>query len=217
MSLESETPELYRAEYLGYSIIRLYQQSPDLSLNVLQSKAKDDDLLTLVKEYGNEQYREGYEKGIHDVDAVSILTAVLPLWNKAGDLKYDPYSKALAQLFGFENGRSANQKHTENQESFLPTWKSRAVSAQIIATMFNDERDIDTLVVEMSVQFSQFYADFSELLNQATINRSSRYLLDVLANDKLAVTLSKQGHYLVSKVKCKLNGQTWDQLKKPYS
>ncbi|MGW7727515.1 DNA repair ATPase [Streptomyces canus] len=88
--LPSESPEVYRAEHLA---ARLLDENGPAAL------AEADDLPVLVRQAAQTAYDEGYERGVHDHDAVLILTAVLRLHEGAGLLRHQPAARATAQLF----------------------------------------------------------------------------------------------------------------------
>jgi DNA repair ATPase/dynein-related subfamily AAA family protein len=75
--LVSESPEVYRAEYLATSV----QNAEELRQAV------------------ETRYDEGYERGVHDHDAAKILEAVQRLEAGAGTLRYRPRARAAAVVF----------------------------------------------------------------------------------------------------------------------
>jgi len=108
--LVSETPEVYRAEYLASSVLAEAEAGQaGLSLErlgdvLLQGGERREDevhpgLVTLVREYASTRYDEGYERGIHDVDGARILETLLGLYRSAGLLRYAPRLRAAASLF----------------------------------------------------------------------------------------------------------------------
>lgn len=105
----SESPEVYRAEHLA---ARLLDEHGPAAL------AEADDLPALVRQAAQTAYDEGYERGVHDHDAVLILTALLRLHEGAGLLRHQPAARATAQLFW------AHRTTPEARAS----WTRRAVS-----------------------------------------------------------------------------------------
>ena len=98
IALESESPEMYRGEYLaGQMLDAAIGQREGLSLADLLQLAQDPVALAkAVRDYAAPRYRDGYEKGIHDHDAALILRALLTLQHDAGTLVYPPAARALA-------------------------------------------------------------------------------------------------------------------------
>ncbi|MFL5994937.1 MAG: DNA repair ATPase [Streptomyces sp.] len=107
--LPSESPEVYRAEHLA---ARLLDEHGAAAL------AEADDLPALVRQAAQTAYDEGYERGVHDHDAVLILTALLRLHERAGLLRHQPVARANAHLFW------AHRTTPEARAS----WTRRAVS-----------------------------------------------------------------------------------------
>ncbi|WP_439940017.1 DNA repair ATPase [Streptomyces sp. BBFR115] len=89
-TLPSESPEVYRAEHLAARLLR--EVGPE-------ALAAADDLPDLVRRAAREAYDEGYERGVHDHDATVVLTALLPLYERAGTERHEPAARAAAHLF----------------------------------------------------------------------------------------------------------------------
>lgn len=90
--LPSESPALYRAEYLAASLL----------LDALPGgpgDGTDGDLAALVREAAAARPGEGYERGVHDHDAALILRALTGLAARADLLRYPSATRAAAQLF----------------------------------------------------------------------------------------------------------------------
>lgn len=98
VTLESESPTLYRGEYLACRLLQdAIAGGGGLSMQGLEHALADPEALDrIVRDYAAPRYRDGYEKGIHDHDAAAILRAYLPLRQAAGTLQYAPAARALA-------------------------------------------------------------------------------------------------------------------------
>jgi MoxR-like ATPase len=98
ISLESESNNIYRGEYLAGQILQSAIEGKEgLSLDQLQLAATDNNALSkLVREFAAPRYRDGYEKGIHDHDATLLLHDLITLHKDAGVLAFPPASRALA-------------------------------------------------------------------------------------------------------------------------
>ncbi|MDX3851120.1 DNA repair ATPase [Streptomyces sp. AK02-01A] len=92
-SLPSESPEMYRAEYLAARLLDDHDHDHD------HDTARPGDLLDHVRRAAEAAYDEGYERGVHDHDAALILGALLRLRAGAGLLRYPAADRAAAQLF----------------------------------------------------------------------------------------------------------------------
>ncbi|MFG2925546.1 DNA repair ATPase [Streptomyces sp. NPDC048305] len=88
-SLPSESPEVYRAEHLA---ARLLAEHGAAAL-------AEADLPSLVREAAAAAYDEGYQRGVHDEDALAVLTVLLRLHAGAGLLRYPSPVRAAAQFF----------------------------------------------------------------------------------------------------------------------
>ncbi|WBP86627.1 DNA repair ATPase [Kitasatospora cathayae] len=88
--LPSETPALYRAEYLAASL--LLAASPE-------ALADETDLLEYVRRAAERRPDEGYQRGVHDHDAALVLRALLRLDAEAGLLRHPAAARAAAQLY----------------------------------------------------------------------------------------------------------------------
>ncbi|MFF5310302.1 DNA repair ATPase [Streptomyces massasporeus] len=106
--LPSESPEVYRAEYLAARL--LDEHGPEA--------LAEADLPALVRQAAETAYDEGYERGVHDHDATAILIALLRLHEGAGLLRHEPGARAAAQLF-WAHGTTAGERQS---------WTRRAVS-----------------------------------------------------------------------------------------
>jgi SpoVK/Ycf46/Vps4 family AAA+-type ATPase len=100
-TLISESPQVYRAEYLAACILRDAERGVNgASIPALMKAAlQDDTLMALVRSAVEQRYDEGYERGVHDADAVAILRALMGLYHTAGMMRYSPDARALACLF----------------------------------------------------------------------------------------------------------------------
>ncbi|MFJ2865422.1 DNA repair ATPase [Kitasatospora sp. NPDC087314] len=91
--LPSETPALYRAEYLAAGL--LLAAEPD-GLDALRAEG---DLLEFVRRAAEQRPDEGYQRGVHDHDAALLLRALLELHADAGLLRHPAAARAAAQLY----------------------------------------------------------------------------------------------------------------------
>ncbi|MEU6550337.1 DNA repair ATPase [Streptomyces sp. NPDC046915] len=131
--LPSESPEVYRAEHLA---ARLLDEPGPAAL------AATDDLAALVRRAAQESYDEGYERGVHDHDATTLLTALLPLHEAAGPLRHRPAARAAAQLF-WAHGTTAEARGN---------WTRRAVSLARARETFGLAPAIADLCAELAAE-----------------------------------------------------------------
>ena len=84
---EAENDAIYRAEYLAWNL--LDREPPVVIL---------EDLTERVRAYAVAHPEHGYERGIHDHDAVLVLTALVHLRAAGGLLRFSSAERALAQI-----------------------------------------------------------------------------------------------------------------------
>ncbi|MFE0463217.1 DNA repair ATPase [Kitasatospora sp. NPDC058965] len=109
--LVSESPALYRAEYLAAALLPTATAEP---------------LLDQVRRAAERAYDEGYERGVHDHDAALLLAALLRLRGAAGLLEHPGEVRAAAQLF-WAHGAPQDRR---------AGWQRRARSLALAGTHF---------------------------------------------------------------------------------
>ncbi|WP_405638836.1 DNA repair ATPase [Streptomyces sp. NBC_00019] len=129
--LPSESPQVYRAEHLA---ARLLDEHGPAAL------AAADDLSSLVRQAAEAAYDEGYERGVHDHDAILILTALLRLHEGAGPLRHEPAARAAAQMF-WAHGTTAEERES---------WTRRALSMARARDTFGPAPAINDLRAELA-------------------------------------------------------------------
>ncbi|MFE3853061.1 DNA repair ATPase [Streptomyces griseorubiginosus] len=128
--LPSESPEVYRAEHLAARL--LAEHGPEA--------LAEADLPALVRQAAEAAYDEGHQYGVHDHDAVLILTTLLRLHEGAGLLRHEPAARAAAQLF-WAHGTTAEERES---------WTRRAVSLARARDTFGFSPAIDDLRAELA-------------------------------------------------------------------
>ncbi|MBL8741431.1 MAG: DNA repair ATPase, partial [Myxococcales bacterium] len=107
--LVSESSDVYRAEYLVASLVAAAERGEgDITFEKLTQAqisgaataagAANEALLEIVRAFAQSRHDEGYERGVHDVDAALLLDKVLTLRGSAGLLRYGADARALAAL-----------------------------------------------------------------------------------------------------------------------
>ncbi|MBO1332235.1 DNA repair ATPase [Streptomyces sp. VRA16 Mangrove soil] len=132
-SLPSENSDVYRAEHLAARLLAEHGAEDLLAR---------DDLAALVRAAAEDAYDEGYERGVHDHDATTILTALLRLHAGAGLLRHAPAVRAAAQLF-WAHGTTADEREA---------WARRAVSLARARDTFGLAPAIDDWCAELAVR-----------------------------------------------------------------
>ncbi|MDO5693413.1 MAG: DNA repair ATPase [Pseudomonadota bacterium] len=105
-ALVSETPQLARAEYLAAEWMDALQAGEAPGWQALLDHLAEwpagepapPALAEPLRRFAAARYQEGYQRGIHDDDALAIVRALAPLQAAAGLLVYGPAARALALL-----------------------------------------------------------------------------------------------------------------------
>lgn len=100
-NLVSEDATVYRAEYLAATVLFAAERGDEgLTIQgLLDASRTAEGLGGVVRQAAQTRYDEGYERGLHDVDATQILDKLLAMRMAAGLLRYAPAPRALAALF----------------------------------------------------------------------------------------------------------------------
>ena len=192
MNIASESDQVYRAEYLAYSIIesaknntdglteaRLYQAYDETMVSVSSSNTKGEidegsALSKLVRAYATPRYQMGYEKGIYDHDATLLLMQILPTLREAGLLIYTPQVRALAQLFywqlslvqalGLPALSHFNYTAWLNEQTLtrISHWADRAITAEQLRRSLGSDTAKTLLINDMRKVMSRFILGFDE-------------------------------------------------------
>ena len=217
MSSESETPQVYRSEYLAFLILQSARSGDfGLSLDVLNNAIADTNQLNkLVQEFAAPRYKEGYEKGVHDHDAQLILGALVPAITRAEELSFDPLCRAIAQVFwanikGKETGRKVlNEKPSEGLS--YSTWAERAQSAKQMQSVFSSTDALNLLAKEIEDAITQFLVINPIDVTPLDIKRAADYLVAELSRERLEFISSKYATELVEELKRSLDESAWRQ------
>ncbi len=176
--LVSETSELYRAEYLAVSMLdAVIQGELDINWQQLQEISADaskgiDPLLEKMREWSASRYQEGYQKGVHDVDATRILVALTTMQAAAGLLSYGPDARSLAMLFWqygcLEETRAALLR--------------QATAVVKIRAQFGTRDSLRRFTKEVASQIADFAPRFDFNPQQSGLSKqAARYLVRQLA------------------------------------
>lgn len=163
LDVTSETPELYRAEYLAYSVLQSAQrQENELSMPLLEQAHKDGQLAKLIQKFAAPRYREGYVKGVHDHDAEKILRAILPCFQQAGLLRFGQLERASALLWLSQLDGEARSE-----------WYQHAHNAALLKEHLNAHAAFDALCERLAGEVSA--------IDGADISNTCEYLVRLLA------------------------------------
>jgi hypothetical protein len=211
MVQESETANVYRAEYLAALVLDAAEHhTAGLSPDLLHEALVDDEKLgKIVREFSAPRYKDGYQKGIHDQDAVLILKELIPAMDRSDLLKFDPLSRALAQVFWANLKEFAVVSQSQGSSLSFETWKDRAVSAKHMQRLFASMEALQILIEEVVETFIEFIVRHPIAVSDLDIRRAAEYLVEELARERLEFITSKYAVQLVELFKQSLDDDTW--------
>ncbi|MCE2571304.1 DNA repair ATPase [Motilimonas eburnea] len=200
--IESETKQVYRAEYLVKQILDSAERN-EAGLSTEQLRLAQTDpaqLNQLVRDFAAPRYKEGYERGIHDHDASLILSQLLPALSQADVLRFPPLSRGFSAIFW------ANCQ----QDTPMQTWPERAKSALRMEAIFNSS-DAKHLLEQEIKQAQQAFAKANELpLDNTAIDLSARYLVQELAKEPVVFATSKYADHLAQELRRAMDTESWN-------
>lgn len=166
--LVSESPELYRAEYLATGLL---------------PAVTDEPLPIQVRRAAELAYDEGYERGVHDHDAELILGALLRLRAGAGLLEHPAEVRVAAQLFWAHGAPEARRS----------AWRRRARSLVLARSTFGPS----PALAEFSAELSAAVAEFTTARGLPPAPPAGAYLLDELADPREAFAVGSASRTLL--------------------
>ncbi|MFE6222542.1 DNA repair ATPase [Streptomyces sp. NPDC057854] len=175
-TLPSESPDVYRAEYLAARLLAEH------GADALAAA----DLPALVRHAAEAAYDEGYERGVHDHDATTVLTAVLRLRDGAGPLRHPAEARARAQLFW---------AHTATAEA-RTAWHRRAASLARARDLFGAAPGLDALR--------------RELAEETGDPAAAAYLVDELTSAPAGFAVSAEARTLLEKFRRTVGSHAYD-------
>ncbi|MFJ9564721.1 DNA repair ATPase [Streptomyces fuscichromogenes] len=162
--LVSESPTLYRAEYLAASLLSTATATGEPG-------EAGEPLLDQVRRAAERGYDEGYERGVHDHDAAVVLGALLRLRAGAGLLRHPAEVRATAQLFWAHGTTDARRAG----------WQRRARSLALARTHFGPDAAA-TALADLAAELGDAVGEFTAALGLPPLPRAGDYLQEELAD-----------------------------------
>lgn len=183
VSLESESAALYRGEYLAGLVLDAAVNNTDgLSLDQLKvHMSQPDELIKRIREFAAPRYKEGYQKGIHDQDAMAILLRLLALREAAGLLTYSPRARGLALFFWNRWREDVEAAH----------WPERARTCANIRQLFGRDEGIRQLREEVLKALHGFIVRHPMPFDAALQREAAEYLVEELTAPRIEFVVSK--------------------------
>jgi hypothetical protein len=180
----SETPQVYRCEYLAACILADAEEETDgLSVPKLRKAAiEEEGLLEIARSYTSSRYDEGYERGLHDADTALILDKLLGIYATADLLRYAPAPRAYACLFWAyyldEMARSV--------------WQRRARSLVRLRNAFAHSQAIAAFTDELTKAMASFYQENAIEVFDDDLRIAANYLFEELGKDPISFVTSAE-------------------------
>lgn len=203
VALESESAQLYRAEYLAGELLAAAEAGEHgLSLELLHGQLLDpEQLVRTLRDFATPRYREGYEKGIHDHDAALILAQLLPLRDSAGLLRFSPQARGQAVFFWSQCSQDEASAH----------WPQRARSALHIRQLFGPDDGLRQLQQEVLQSLRQWCEEQGLETAEQGLGEAAEYLVLVLAGESHEWLFSKYAEHLLEGLRQRLEqAAIWD-------
>ncbi|MBO9490676.1 AAA family ATPase [Endozoicomonas sp. G2_1] len=187
-NLVSESLETYRAEYLAASILFEAESKGQVAVDALVGLAEQKELAELIRVQAEARYQEGYDKGVHDVDAAAILTELLRLKSQVGLLAYSAEQRLLAIGYLYL-GCDASARQDLIQ---------RCQNLALMTQAFGDNPLRKQLINELTSALADFCQQEQWLAVDSTeFSVVADYLLAELANGELIFVIRKQSKELL--------------------
>ena len=197
--IESESPQVSRAEFLAYRLIQSARRNADgFSYEDLRALlAQPEELMAQVKNFVAPRYREAYEKGIHDHDACLIISKILPLIDSADLLRFAPAARALAMLYW--------QK--VRQEELPSSWIESARTSRGVSLIYHHEAGLQAIEAEMEKGLLSFLDEGLMDLGPDQVAQAAEFLALTLARQPEEFLCSAYARTLYKELKNQLESR----------
>lgn len=174
----SENHEVYRAEYLAYSIFIESKENKKEEVSLFDLyKLPYKKLLAFVQQKMATRYSEGYVKGVHDIDTTIILQALIKMHENSDLLRYDTVARACAMLFWTINVSEEKKKMLHHQLK----------GAGYILKVFPNTNTFEDIRLSIEAEISEFILS-SQLFDIAIVSDAAEFLFyEVSRDDKFII------------------------------
>lgn len=188
-TLVSENSDIYRAEYLAYSI---FNEALIGKNNQSFEKLRESDnaLAQIVKDYASPRYQEGYEKGVHDHDAQLILAQLVEKFHSQPLLKFTPTARAIANFYWATNNDENYKKHTIKQ----------AITSNKIQLAFGNQQMLKDLNTGLQTDIQKYYQTHDMEFDLPLLAQAADYLLQFLISQNKQFDVSHIAENLVEQL-----------------
>jgi len=130
----SENSKVKRFEYLAWNVFSLNK-----NINTEEQNRN------MIQQFMTEHFGEGLVKGIHDEDALTIVSKLQQLHNELGLMQFTPTERALAQLFWYFLGEEKKEFYQKQFEA-----------AALVSKSFTTDKGFQYLNDELSSEIKSF-------------------------------------------------------------
>ena len=185
-SLVSERNDFSRIEFLATSLLNdAAHGGTDLTMTALREAAGSPaSLEALVRSAAEGRVDEGYDRGVHDHDAALILGVLINRWDEVALLRFEPHTRALAQVFWAHGLDEAKQAELLASGVSLGRLRSTFANSPAIADFIATLTDHIALFTAANPALAESLGVGDDLVAVAT------YLFEELAEEPLAFVVS---------------------------
>ncbi len=170
LQVASEDETLYRGEWLASLLLA---EKPEVD--------SSEELLSVVQNFMQSRYTEGYVKGVHDEDAAKIVTALLPVENEAGLLRYGPVARAAGQILWKDAEWLEVRQRRDELDKLIAGYGARR---KVFGEQGSGDRDELLISIEQELTAP---LKSSEFFKQAALPEVAEALLEQLASGGFVV------------------------------
>ncbi|MBN1468517.1 MAG: DNA repair ATPase [Fusobacteriaceae bacterium] len=171
----SENDDVYRGEYLAFSIINQLKKNNSLeSLN-------DDYLKKIIKEYVEKNFEGYFIKGIHDDDGFKIVKGILELEYNLNSAIYNPKIRGIALLF-FNYGINISERD-------LLTKRIHSLKSLV---KFGFKTSLNSLCSLIEIQVNLFFEKYPWLNLESPQSISEYLVYELVYNENFVISLESK-------------------------
>lgn len=163
-SIPSENGEVYRGEYLAYSLFEAARNKQYESLDSLYAKTETA-LIETTQKFMEARYQEGYTKGVHDLDGAKLLKTLLDFHYNIDLLIYGSQARAMARLF-YNRLADADTKNLINL---------RLKELAKVSLYFNSKPNLENFMPYIVQKLEEVYKDIT-FFDSKYIPEAAEYL-----------------------------------------
>lgn len=179
----SENKDLYRSEFLAYSILQDARNGVNgLSNNMINEilrkgvwNNKQVKLINVINNYSSKLFREGYIKGVHDLDAEKIVVALNDVYEKSTDVRFSSDEKIAAILL------YSHIKKMKKESIFNEVKNGISLIEKINSSVILDKartkirNEFDSIDLDLSLDVLEYMVKYVESAKYCSKEVSSSY------------------------------------------